>query len=157
MDVSWDFRPVNTAPLEPCNAAPVERRVNLSSFFSQSAPAPASSAHGGSTHVFGVTLIGASPQNLHKLLLTLAFVAIAWIVGWVVRHILKLFIGSRAGTRFQFWAKQGVSLILAVIVILGVASIWFDSPARLASVVGLVGAGIAFALQRVSPRSPAIS
>jgi small-conductance mechanosensitive channel len=28
-------------------------------------------------------------------------------------------------------------------------SIWFDSPARLASVLGLIGAGIAFALQRV--------
>jgi small-conductance mechanosensitive channel len=28
-------------------------------------------------------------------------------------------------------------------------SIWFDNPARLASVVGLIGAGIAFALQRV--------
>ena len=28
-------------------------------------------------------------------------------------------------------------------------SIWFDNPARLASVFGLIGAGIAFALQRV--------
>jgi small-conductance mechanosensitive channel len=50
---------------------------------------------------------------------------------------------------FQFWAKQGVSLAVAVIVILGIASIWFDNPARLAAVVGLIGAGIAFAMQRV--------
>lgn len=99
--------------------------------------------------LFGATLIGATSHNLHKLLLTLGFIAIAWAIAWVLRQILKLFIGSRAGTQFQFWAKQGVSLIIAAIVTLGIMSIWFDNPARLASVLGLVGAGIAFALQRV--------
>ena len=111
------------------------------------APAAASSAHG--LKIFGVTLIGATQHNWHKLLLTIAFVAIAWIVAWVLRQTLKLFIGTRSGTRFQFWGKQGVSLVVAAILILGVMSIWFDSPARLASVLGLIGAGIAFALQRV--------
>ena len=109
----------------------------------------ASAASPDAVRIFGVTLIGATPHNWHKLLLTLAFIAVAWIVAWVVRQILKLFIGTRSGTRFQFWAKQGVSLIVAGILILGVMSIWFDSPARLASALGLIGAGIAFALQRV--------
>ena len=99
--------------------------------------------------IFGVTLIGATQHNLHKLILTLGFIAIAWIFVWALRQFLKLFIGSRSGTRFQFWAKQGVSLVVSGIVILGVMSIWFDSPSRLASVLGLIGAGIAFALQRV--------
>lgn len=31
----------------------------------------------------------------------------------------------------------------------GIASIWFDNPARMATVLGLLGAGFAFALQRV--------
>ena len=31
----------------------------------------------------------------------------------VLRAVLELFIGTRTGTRFQFWAKQGVSLIVA--------------------------------------------
>ncbi|HEY7005648.1 MAG TPA: mechanosensitive ion channel domain-containing protein [Sphingomicrobium sp.] len=109
----------------------------------------ASAASPDAVRIFGVTLIGATPHNLHKLVLTVAFIAIAWAVAWVLRQILKLFIGTRSGTRFQFWAKQGVSLIVAAILILGVMSIWFDSPARLASVLGLIGAGIAFALQRV--------
>ncbi len=100
-------------------------------------------------HIFGVTLIGATSHNLHKLLLTLGFIAIAWAVAWVLRQILKLFIGTRTGTRIQFWAKQGVSLIVAAVLILGILSIWFDNPTRLASVLGLIGAGIAFALQRV--------
>jgi small-conductance mechanosensitive channel len=99
--------------------------------------------------IFGVTLIGVTPHNLHKLVLTVGFIAIAWIFAWILRQFLKLFIGTRSGTRFQFWAKQGVSLVIAGIVILGVMSIWFDNPAQLAAFLGLVGAGVAFALQRV--------
>jgi len=113
----------------------------------QQAGVPAAQAHG--LKIFGVTMIGATQHNLHKLILTIAFVAIAWAIAWTLRRLLRLFIGTRSGTRFHFWAKQGVSLIVAAILILSVMSIWFDSPARLASVIGLIGAGIAFALQRV--------
>ena len=121
------------------------------SALANSAGAAPVAAHGQvqGLRLFGVTLIGATQHNLHKLVLTLGFIAVAWIFAWVLRQFLKLFIGTRSGTRFQFWAKQGVSLIVSGIVILGVMSIWFDSPARLASVLGLIGAGIAFALQRV--------
>lgn len=116
----------------------------------QNAAAPVS-AHSTpeGLRLFGVTLVGATTKNGHKLVLTLAFIAIAWAIAWTLRRILKLFIGSRTGTQFQFWARQGVSLIVAAILILGILSVWFDSPARLASALGLVGAGIAFALQRV--------
>ncbi|HZC38768.1 MAG TPA: mechanosensitive ion channel domain-containing protein, partial [Sphingomicrobium sp.] len=115
----------------------------------QNAAAPASAAPAHGLKLFGVTLVGATSQNAHKLVLTIAFIAIAWIIAWALRHLLQLFVGSRSGTRFQFWAKQGVSLVVAGIVIVGILSIWFDNPARLASVLGLIGAGIAFALQRV--------
>ena len=121
----------------------------LGSLITGTQHAAQSSVSPDAVRIFGVTLIGATPHNLHKLLLTIGFIAVAWLVAWLLRRILNLFIGTRSGTRFQFWAKQGVSLIIAAIVTLGVMSIWFDSPARLASVIGLVGAGIAFALQRV--------
>ena len=114
---------------------------------SQNANAASSDLEG--VKVGGVTLIGATPDNLHKLLLTIGFVIAAWLITKLLRFVLGLFIGSRAGTRFQFWAKQGVSLVVAAILILGVMSVWFDNPARLAGVLGLIGAGIAFALQRV--------
>ena len=113
----------------------------------QSAGAPSAATHG--LRLFGVTLLGATTENGHKFVLTLAFIAIAFAIAWLLRQTLKLFIGTRTGTRFQFWAKQGVSLIVAAILTLGILSIWFDSPTRLASVLGLIGAGIAFALQRV--------
>jgi small-conductance mechanosensitive channel len=116
----------------------------------QTAPGNSAAAqHVEGARIFGVTLIGATSHNLHKLLLTIGFIAVAWVFAWALRQILKLFIGTRGGTRFQFWAKQGVSLVVAGIVMLGILSIWFDNPARLASVIGLIGAGIAFALQRV--------
>jgi len=99
--------------------------------------------------LFGVTLLGATADNGRKLLLTLVFIISAWLVSKVLRAALAQFIGTRSGTRFQFWAKQGVSLVIAAIMLIGVASIWFDNPARLASVLGIIGAGLAFAMQRV--------
>jgi hypothetical protein len=84
-------------------------------------PGAGQTVHG--LKIFGVTLIGATRHNWHKLVLTIGFIAVAWIVAWILRQVLKLFIGSRSGTRFQFWAKQGVSLIVAAILILGVMSI----------------------------------
>ncbi len=113
----------------------------------QSGSAPPASSHG--LQLFGVTLIGLTAENGHKLVLTIGFIAIAWAIAWLLRRLLGLLVGSRSGTMFQFWAKQGVSLTVALIVILGIASIWFDNPASLAAVVGLIGAGIAFAMQRV--------
>src|SRR3954447_1907199 len=115
----------------------------------QNAAAPGSSAPAHGLKLFGVTLIGATNENWHKLLLTIGFIAVAWLIAWALRQFLTLFIGSRSGTRFQFWAKQGVGVVVAAIVVVGILSIWFDNPARLASVLGLIGAGIAFALQRV--------
>jgi small-conductance mechanosensitive channel len=109
----------------------------------------AAPAHVEGARLFGITLIGATSDNLHKLLLTIGFIIVAIALTWALRRLLGLFIGSRSGTRFQFWAKQGVSLIIAAILILGIMSIWFDNPARLAGALGLVGAGVAFALQRV--------
>ncbi|HYI42425.1 MAG TPA: mechanosensitive ion channel domain-containing protein [Sphingomicrobium sp.] len=99
--------------------------------------------------LFGVTMIGATPENLRKLLLTLALLAGILLVTWLVRSLLRTFIGTRGGTRFHFWARQVVSLSMAVLLLLGIASIWFDNPARLATVLALISAGIAFALQRV--------
>lgn len=80
--------------------------------------------------LFGVTLIGATGENARKLLLTVAFIVVAYVVAVVLRSLLRLSVGSRAGTKFHFWARQAVSLIIAAVLVLGIASIWFDNPAR---------------------------
>ena len=51
--------------------------------------------------------------------------------------------------RAVFWTRQGIALVTLIILALGLLSIWFNDPSRLASVMGLITAGIAVALQRV--------
>lgn len=99
--------------------------------------------------LFGVKLIGATPANLNKLLITITLIVGAFVIAWLLRRLLRVFIGSRSGTRFHFWARQVVSLLIAIVVLLGITSVWFDDPTRLATALGLVTAGLAFALQRV--------
>lgn len=98
---------------------------------------------------FGVHLIGANAATGHKLLLTLVFVLGIWAIGTVLRALLGWIGHSVDSPRFRFWSRQGVALLLAAALLLGLISIWFDNPAHLSTVFGLVTAGIAFALQRV--------
>jgi small-conductance mechanosensitive channel len=102
----------------------------------------------GSVDVFGVRLVGVNAENGRKLLLTIVFIAMAVFLSaalrWLASAILK-----RRSENAEFWSRQAIHLLSAIVVIIGVASIWFDNPARLASVFALVTAGLAFALQRV--------
>jgi small-conductance mechanosensitive channel len=98
---------------------------------------------------FGVQLVGANAETGHKLLLTLAFVLGIWASGAVLRALLGWIGHSVDSPRFRFWTQQGTALLLAIALLLGLISIWFDNPAHLSTVFGLVTAGIAFALQRV--------
>jgi len=105
------------------------------------------SAH--SLHFFGVHLIGANPENGRKLLLTLALVILAALLGIVMRRALGLLGHVFESPRFRFWSRQAVAILITLLVIVGVISVWFDDPSRLGTALGLVTAGIAFALQRV--------
>lgn len=67
----------------------------------QNAAAQVSGPAGHGLRLFGVTLIGATTENGHKFVLTIAFIAIAPAITWASRQILKLFIGTRKGPRFQ--------------------------------------------------------
>jgi small-conductance mechanosensitive channel len=51
--------------------------------------------------------------------------------------------------RTAFWTRQGINLTMFLLGVVGFLSIWFDNPTRLATGLGLVGAGLAFALQKV--------
>jgi small-conductance mechanosensitive channel len=103
----------------------------------------------GAMTFFGVTLIGATPENGHKLLLTVVFIAFVLLFGFVLRAIVSAGRRLVKSERALFWARQAVNLLTAVILVLGVISIWFDDPTRLATAAGLLSAGLAFALQKV--------
>jgi small-conductance mechanosensitive channel len=100
--------------------------------------------------IFGITLVGATPENGKKLLLTLVLVAVVLSFSTIVRRLLARTPGERLGAgKVRFWSRQAVGLVAGAILVLGIVSIWFDDPARLTTGLGLVTAGVAFALQRV--------
>jgi small-conductance mechanosensitive channel len=99
--------------------------------------------------VFGIKLVGVNAENAHKLLASIIFVAVVMLVGWLLRWIAHNNSWDQRSKRFAFWTHQGISIAVAVLTILGLASIWFDNPGRLTTAAGMVTAGIAFALQRV--------
>lgn len=99
--------------------------------------------------VFGVKLVGVNAQNGAKLLFTLGFIALVLLLSRGLQALARLLLDKRGDERIQFWARQGVRLSMAVLLLLGLVSIWFDDPTRLTTALGLVTAGLAFALQRV--------
>ena len=99
--------------------------------------------------LFGIKLVGINEQNLQKLLLTLILLVLLLLLSSAARGLLRLIWRTHPHTRAQFWSRQGISLTVALVFILGVVSIWFNDPTRLATALGLVSAGLAFALQKV--------
>jgi small-conductance mechanosensitive channel len=99
--------------------------------------------------LFGITLIGVAPENGRKLLLTIV-VVLAVIA---ISHLLHAMVGTvtrkETWPRARFWTRQAINIIIALATLTLVVSIWFDDPTRLTTALGLVTAGLAFALQRV--------
>jgi small-conductance mechanosensitive channel len=101
--------------------------------------------------ILGITLVGFNPENGRKLLLTLAAVVLLWLFARLVIALAGRFLAGRSARRdrIYFWTRQGVRLAAALLTLLAVISIWFDDPTRLATGLGLVTAGLAFALQKL--------
>lgn len=97
--------------------------------------------------LFGVKLVGFNAENGRKLLFTILAVAVLLLLSWLMRRMARGV--TTRGERIAFWVRQGINVFTAVALTIGIASIWFDDPARLAMAMGLVTAGLAFALQRV--------
>lgn len=99
--------------------------------------------------VFGIDLVGLTAENGVKLLLTFALVVVLWGMGHGLRIVARRLTGRRRDVHAAFWSSQAISILVTVLLIIGFLSIWFNDPSRLATVLGLVTAGLAFALQKV--------
>ena len=84
-----------------------------------------------------------------KILITIAFLIVLWLLRRVANALIRQSLRDRYNGRIWFWVGQGLNLLTALLLILGLLKIWFDNPNRLATVIGLVTAGVAFALQKV--------
>lgn len=100
-----------------------------------------------SLQIGGVKLLGFDAINAQKFVFTIAYFLALYLIGKGLRSIAQKVGGSRQQT--AFWTRQGISLITFLLGVIGFVSIWFDNPTRLATGVGLLGAGLAFALQKV--------
>ena len=98
--------------------------------------------------LYGIKLLGINVHNGQKLLFSFVFLTIVWLIRTLLRAIAKT-VRTRESKAAVFWTGQGISLLTFLLGVVGLLSIWFDNPARLATGVGLVGAGLAFALQKV--------
>jgi small-conductance mechanosensitive channel len=99
--------------------------------------------------ILDVKLVGVNAENGKKLLFTLAFIVAVWLLARLARLIVYRLLAGSGRERVRFWARQAIQLSAAVVLLLGIASIWFDDPTRLATALGLISAGLAFALQKV--------
>ena len=98
----------------------------------------------------GINWVGINADNGRKLLLSFAFVVIVLLLSALLRAAVGLVLRKtdHASTQTRFWMRQAISLVGAIVLILGLLSIWFSDPTRLATALGLMSAGLAFALQQ---------
>ena len=94
-------------------------------------------------------LVGVTPENGYKLLITVGLVVGLVLLGWLAKKAIVRLVDGREHPNALFWGKQVVHLVGAFVLILGLVSVWFDDPTSLATAFGLVTAGLAFALQKV--------
>ena len=103
----------------------------------------------GAVEIFGVKLVGVTAENGMKLLFSLAFVALTFLLsaglGWLTARMF----GGHRNQRVAFWTRQAIHLVTTLLLLTGLVSIWFDDPTRLTTALGLITAGLAFALQKV--------
>lgn len=99
--------------------------------------------------ILGIRLVGINAENGQKLLLTIVFILIIFILRRGAKILTQRLIRGSQNERVRFWTRQAINLASAVLLLLSLISIWFDDPTRLATALGLVSAGLAFALQKV--------
>jgi small-conductance mechanosensitive channel len=100
-------------------------------------------------YLFDTRLVGMNADSGKKLLFTLALIALTLLLGWGLRALTRVLLRGNKNERVAFWTRQGINLLTGVLLVFGTASIWFDDPTTLTTGLGLVTAGLAFALQKV--------
>lgn len=97
----------------------------------------------------GVRLVGVNGENGSKLLITCIMVVLVVLLGRLLRLVTGWLLRGHQDEAARFWTRQGIRLFTTGMWVIGALSIWFDDPTRLATAVGLVSAGLAFALQKL--------
>lgn len=98
---------------------------------------------------FGVTLVGINATTGVKLLFTIGLVAAVLVLRRLALTLLRRVAGGDPADAQRFWVRQGIQLAGAVVLTLGLVSIWITPETDLSTGIGLISAGLAFALRQV--------
>lgn len=104
---------------------------------------------GDAVRLFGVTLVGVSKTTGVKLLFTLALILGVLLLRGLVLLVARRALGGKVADQRRFWTRQGVQVLVAVVLVLGIVSIWVTPDSDITTGLGLISAGLAFALQQV--------
>lgn len=110
---------------------------------------PLTSLVGAPLELFGVELVGITAESGRKLLLSIALIVIVMVARKLLRALVEAVLRGERVMRVKFWIRQSLSLLAAMVIVVGLISLWFDDPVRLTTALGLVTAGLVFALQKV--------
>lgn len=99
--------------------------------------------------VFGIRFFGLTVENGRKLFITIGLILVLVFLNYVLQALTRLVFQSKRHERTLFWTRQGIGLLISILLVVGILSVWFDDPTRLTTAIGLISAGLAFALQKV--------
>lgn len=98
---------------------------------------------------FGVTLVGVSARTGVKLLFTVGLVVTVLLLRRLFMYLLRRVVRGDPADPQRFWTRQVIQLAVAVVLTLGLVSIWITPGTDLSTGIGLISAGLAFALRQV--------
>jgi len=99
--------------------------------------------------LYGVKLLGVDRHTGEELIFSLVLIAGLILLRALLHLLARLVMFEQGPRRPRFWTDQAINMLSTAILVIGLVSIWFKDPARLTTIGGLVGAGIAFALQKL--------
>lgn len=102
-----------------------------------------------SLQLFGIRMVGVNAENGQKLLISIVFFIFIYALNYALKFLVRIAIQKKKKEKIFFWSRQAINLTSTIVLIIGIASVWFDDPARMTTVLGLITAGLAFALQKV--------
>lgn len=102
-----------------------------------------------SVEIFGIKFLGFNAENGRKLLISIVLIVAVVLANRLLRFLLVRPVVSNRSKSVRFWIRQAWHLVTGIILVFGLISIWFDDPTRLTTALGLMTAGLAFALQKV--------
>lgn len=110
---------------------------------------PLALVHPVAISVGGVKLIGLTSDVGKKIAYTVALLVALYLVRRMFLTAFRAVWRGHENVRPRFWARQGSGLAVAVMFVVGVFSIWLTTTNGLGVGLGLVSAGVAFAMQKV--------